>query len=465
MKNSSPLPLDCPYRLKEFPNALRCLALETTSNLCCVKCMIQVGNMDENPFTYELFHLLEHLSAVFTSKKYPSQKKVHEYFNSLGVTWNASTEDYDTSYWFVCENFLILKVLDVFLHSLTDFHLDQTIFHQEVHAVQEELRTWGDNLWYDAEYFQSKLLFPNQRASVSIKVSQQSVARATPETLLALRDYYYVPAKMLLILAAPAEILDTVLSFTECHLSHFQPKTCPIPIPLVLQSSFLHRPNVPLWDQRWPKIHQVQISSSTSQKTGFHDRLSLLFMEPLTSLNPTRYILECLLTILVNGDSRLNQKLRYELGLVYDIDYEINLDPMDSSFSTLTITTSLRPHSWSKALKVILQEIQNVLLKGVTEKEIHSYRLNTKMDSDSERDDQGPSRYIQNYAYDVLWTNHVITNQTKYTQMLSITPQLVHRFAPAFLDMNKLFVVVASAGKSPLLKKPTYQLTHSKGKE
>ena len=82
------------YYMKYFISKL------ATKDVIYTNLLVKFGVDDESLNELEYTHLMEHLFAFFTSKKYPHYNQVHSIFRDNGITFSAQTDDYYTKYSF-----------------------------------------------------------------------------------------------------------------------------------------------------------------------------------------------------------------------------------------------------------------------------------------------------------------------------------------------------------------------------
>ena len=140
--------MDVNHKIINLKNGVKILYIPfLKSKLVQIKVKVLHGQINENKNTAEFGHLLEHLNAKFTSKKFPNAKENSEKINNYGGNRNASITDYFTEYYVEGSIKHYDFFMDLILNSVLDFKFDSTIFEQEKQSVIEELHSIKSDPW------------------------------------------------------------------------------------------------------------------------------------------------------------------------------------------------------------------------------------------------------------------------------------------------------------------------------
>ena len=332
------------YRKEELPNGIR-LVSEVVPHVHSVAVGVWVmnGSRDEDEKVNGAFHFIEHL--LFKGTKTRDAKNIAFAIDSIGGQFDAFTTREYTCFYIKALD----KYLDTIMELLSDILLNSTFegeeFVKEKQVIMEEIKMSEDmpddylhNLFY-------KTFWGNHGLGRPILGTKKTITGLTPEFL---RKYFktsYQPQRM---------IISVVGNFGEEKL-----------IDLTRKYFIFENPegnNIP------PREKPVCKSGYVLKQKKLEQIYFCLGMPGLKQTSEERFI-KYILNLVLGGSisSRLFQKIREERGLVY------NICSFFTSFSDsgiLEVFGSTSPGNIEEILKLIFNEFDEIINKGITPKEI-----------------------------------------------------------------------------------------------
>lgn len=262
---------------------------------CAVGLYIGSGARFETPQTLGVSHCIEHM--LFKGTESLSARRIAEITDDTGGTLNAYTaKEYTCLYARV-----LARDTKTILSVIADMALHPALRPQELETekgvILEERNSYEDSpedLCMDMFY---ESFWPDDLIGQNIVGTRESIASMTPDMIRAHMQTFYVPERMVVVFSGAFD-RDEVLAACETHFGALQntgnPLRCTSPqtarfirtVPKDLQQNVLTLgfPGVPLGDKR---LHAYTYACSILGGTG---------------------------------SSRLFQRIREEMGLVYSID-------------------------------------------------------------------------------------------------------------------------------------------------
>lgn len=315
----------------ELQNGIRCLFLQvpgpefyTSVHVCC--------GMDlETPRTREHAHFLEHMMAAFTSVAHPDAAANNAFLQERGVHTNAMTSAKSTVYFLRAPVAHAAEVCPLFLHAMTDaFRADTAIFAQEKEAVVQELHGYMDDAMYEDDMHElTERYGPDHPRSQRYEAALERVKHTTLQDLAAFRAAWYVPHRMCWIIAGPLHALP-VCSCLSILENGFRRSAVAASLPPVAAYPAPAPPN--------PEVRCHKRSNATVTTK----RIRVIFRVPLTASDQEACLGMQLLQTLLSGGmaARLYAALRTELGLVYNVTCDLEVDPLQPELSAFEIETN-----------------------------------------------------------------------------------------------------------------------------
>jgi predicted Zn-dependent peptidase len=296
---------------------------------------VGVGSRYETDEIAGSTHFLEHLLFKGT-KSWPSAQAISEAIEGTGGIMNASTDKEMTVYWCKVAEPYFKTSLSVLVDMILNPLLDAREIEKERQVIYEELRMTNDYPSHRVDLLIDEMLWPNQPMGRDVGGSLESVANIKRDDLLNLMENQYGPNNVVVSVAGDVRHEDVVEYLTT---------------------------SIDTWTYREPwkcsPVHSQQSHPSVRLEYRETEQAHVCLGIPAASMKaPDRYAARLFNTLLGEGmTSRLFQKLREELGLVYDVHSEIS---HFKDCGSLMIYFGSEPARSLCAVSAIIEELVNV---------------------------------------------------------------------------------------------------------
>jgi predicted Zn-dependent peptidase len=419
--------MDIPFNLEELDNGLQLLTvLQPDSDIVYLEFQVPAGRYYEHE--YEAAHFLEHLIAHWTSKLYPNAHEINTRIGDLGAQSNASVSGNLARYYISGRSKDLAELAGVLINAYLDFSMDEGIFEQERNAVTEELRSQSVGSWLPLKEAVAEHLFPEHPASVKLEQRITSTAHIQSETLLDEYQRLYTPDRTLFVVVgdtSPQQIADIVKPLL--HMTPFH-KRSKITVP-----TFVAPKQTATELLYVPTLHETT-------------KVKFLYRLPFTKFDEQQFAVKLLCRLLVGGlSSRLLQKLRGELGLVYSVKCNADLDPVNHDLGTLKISMKTRPANVPTAIGVVLGELEQLAQRGPEKREIERLQNQLDVDESNIRLVDIPQKFAAQYSRGVLFGHSPKTFEWSFQQIRKqATHESIQALAQRIFKPDNLVIAYSS---------------------
>lgn len=311
---------------------------------------VNVGARDEPDDISGMSHFLEHLFFKGT-KKY-SARQISEIFDTLGAELNAfSAKEYTCFY-----TRLLDEHLPVGIEILSDMLQNPLMLDSDIasekEVILEEISLYEDTPDEKIHDLISSTLWAGHPLGKNILGRSETVKNFTSKGIRQFFSERYAP-KGILIAAAGSLKHNELVDLLE---KHFKPSRRE---PLVRH-------------ELEPKVEsRLLVYNKKTEQAHI-----CLGAEALRARDKDRFALAVLDVILGGGmSSRLYQEVREKRGLAYSI---YSYHSLYSETGLLAIYAGTRPTNAEKVIKLIKNEIESIIEKGITDKELHRAKEHLK---------------------------------------------------------------------------------------
>ncbi len=364
-------------------------------------------------------HFLEHLLFKGT-KSWPSAQAISEAIEGTGGIMNASTDKEMTVYWCKVAEPYFRTSLSVLVDMILQPLLDPQEIEKERQVIYEELRMTNDYPSHRVNLLIDEMLWPDQPMGRDVGGSLESVANIDRNDLQNLMANQYGPNNVVLSIAGNVSHEDVVEDLTRFIDTWIHRHPWPWSPVHVEQS----RPTVRLEYRETEQAH-VCLGIQTACM-GAHDRYAARLFNTLLGEGMT---------------SRLFQKLREELGLVYDVHSDMS---HFKDCGALTIYFGSEPARSLRAVSAVMEELTSAK-KNFSEDEIKKAKRLTKGRMLLGMED---SRSVaMSYGAQELMHGSVKTIDEITAAIDCLTPHDINEVAKKILQENQLNLAVVGPFK------------------
>ncbi len=331
--------------IKTLKNGLKIISLANDSAITSTALlMVKTGSKYESAKENGLSHFLEHLFFKGTKNR-PSALALSGELDSLGSEYNAFTSKEYTGYWIKVAAGRLISALDILADMLIFPLFPQAEIDREKGVIIEEIKMYEDNPLLHIEDVFETCLYGNTPAGREVIGSRKNVQSFSHRLLFNYYRRQYGGQSMTLILSgavSPAELKVASQLFSLAEKNPWQDK--------VAVKDKQNKPALKILTQ---KIDQVNLSLGARALAIDHPQEAAVR----------------LLSLILGGSmsSRLFISLRERRGLAY---YVKTIFEQYSDSGYLTTQAGVPLDKLKEALKIIIDEYNSVLAKGLSQREL-----------------------------------------------------------------------------------------------
>ena len=326
----------------EFENGFRVMLEQVDwARSATMGIWIGSGSRYEQEENSGISHFIEHM--LFKGTPRLSAWDIAERMDSIGGALNAYTAKEYTCVYARALNNNVPAALDIICDMVADPRLDEQDLNTEKGVILEEIGMYEDSpedVCVDRMY---SSVWRGSPLGANILGTRETVGAMTSDTLRAYKEKMYVPERMVASLAGSFD-RDSVLERLERHFGRMKNtgnRIVTSPAEYVQGNALLNR-----------DFEQTQIA------LGFPG---------ISSTDERRFAMQVLNSILGSASSsRLYQRIREELGLVYSIDF-FSASHLDSGLAGVMMAHA--PQSEERALYETICILDGIK-RNVSKKEI-----------------------------------------------------------------------------------------------
>ena len=331
------------YNTHTIKNGLRIIHLPSTSRVVYCGYQIAAGTRNELPGEEGMAHFCEHMTFKGTEKRNALQ--IINALEGLGGELNAFTNKEDTTFYAAISK----EHFDQAVNVLTDivFHSQypQQEIDKEVEVICDEIESYNDSpaeLIYDV--FEN-ILFEGHPLGHSILGKAEQLRTYTKEDALRFVRHYYRP--------------DNAIFFAYGDIDFKR---------LCKMLEAPENPDNPYMLGK-TEILKAPTGKTITRSLGTHQAHVMLGTQAYDIHHPLRIPLYLLNNILGGPgmNARLNLSLRERNGLVYTVESTM---VSYSDTGIWSVYFGCDPHDIKKCLRLIRRELDKVMLKPLSEKQL-----------------------------------------------------------------------------------------------
>lgn len=379
--------------------------------------MFKVGSRYEPKNINGVSHFLEHLFFKGTKNR-PSTLEISHELDSVGAAFNAFTSKEYTGYYIKLESHKLPLALDMLSDMLCNSLFDPKEIERERGVIIEEINMYEDNPMATVEEDLELLLYGENTLGRTIAGPKTTIQKITRNQILNYRKTHYHASNMIVAIAGKID---------EKNIQKEAEK-------------FFGDGKIPRKGKiRYEKIAIKQTKPRLHLKHKTTEQVHVAFGWP--ALAGTDANLEALqvLTIILGGNmsSRLFISIRERKGLCYFIRSSVN--PYED-VGNVVIQAGIDKQRIEPALKAILEEVDILLEKGITDKELQKAKdfVRGKLVLQLEDSEEIASWLTQR----ALFTPKVMTPEEKMKKLDAVTKEDVMKIARKIFRKNLLNLAI-----------------------
>ncbi len=342
------------YNLKN--GAEVCLVPLKDAQSVTVLIMFPVGSRYETSTLNGASHFIEHLFFKGTKKR-PNTLKLTSEIDRLGAEYNAFTSKEYTGYYIKSAAKYLETSLDILSDMLFNSLFDPKEMEREKKVVAEELKMYKDNPLMNIETVFENTLYKGSPLGWDIGGTVKHVLNYKREDVLTFRDTHYLPSQMRIVIAGAIDTQTTQM--VEQYFGHQRSNKKP---------NHTYKPAV---FGSTKQSERMVIEHKTT------DQVQMMVGFPGFSHTDPRVHAETVMNTILGGSmsSRLFIQIRERRGLAYVV--RSGADQFrDTGYAF--VRAGLEAKNINKALSVIKEQIEKIVAKGVTKKELEDAKTHIR---------------------------------------------------------------------------------------
>jgi len=380
--------------------------------------MFPVGSRYEPEKLSGVSHYVEHLMFKGTKKRKNTLVLTRE-IDRLGAEYNAFTGKEYTGYYIKTDAQYSEVTIDILADMLFNSTFDPKEMEREKGPIIEELRMYNDNPMMNIDNIFEDLLFAGCPLGRDIGGTEKHVRSYKRPDVLAFKKKYYQPKNMHVIVAG--KIDEKTQELVETYFGagrNYGP---------------VARSYKPFCFGPEAKKNRIAVQKKNT------DQAQLMLGFPGFSYTSKHNAAASVLNTILGGSmsSRLFIQIRERRGLAYMVRSGAE-QFRDTGY--LYVRAGLEAKNINKAIKVIRQEIEKIIEKGVSVRELKNAKTHIRGALTLALEDS--SAQANWYAKQVLFQKKVVAPEKKLEKIDRVTRKDVQDLARRVYKFNRMRVAV-----------------------
>ncbi len=403
------------YKLKNKANVILVPQRDTQSTTFLV--MYPVGSRYESQKMSGVSHYVEHLMFKGTQKRKNTLTLTRE-IDRLGAEYNAFTGKEYTAYYIKVDVKYTQVALDILADMLFNSKFDPKEMEKEKPVIVEELRMYRDNPLMNIENVFEENLYQGALGR-DIGGTDKHVMGFDRSDVLAFRDKYYHPKAMNIVVAG--KMHDDVKNFISQYFEHENSK----------KNIAGHYEKALFGSSKKQDRLKVEYKKT--------DQTQLMLGFPGFSHTDEKNYVGSVLNAIFGGSmsSRLFIQVRERRGLAYMVRSGSETY-RDSGY--FFIRAGLENKNINKAIGVIQKEIEKLVKKGVTKRELADAKTHIRGGVTLSFEDS--STQANWYARQALFHPQIQSPEEELKKIEAVTGEQIQALAKHVFDWNKMRIAV-----------------------
>ena len=367
---------------------------------------VAAGSRYETKENSGISHFIEHI--VFKGSEKRNAFEIARGMDSIGAQVNAYTTKEYTFFYTKALDYQILSAADILLDMIRNPRLDEKDIETEKGVILEEIAMCEDDpsdVCYESN---ERSIFSGSSLSLDILGTRESVSSFSKETFSSFMEKFYVPERMVIGISGnfgEEEIVEKINEYFSCCKD---------------TGNELNASDVP-FKKEYSLI-----------KRSFEQNHLMLSFKGVGIKHEDLYSLQLCCFILGSGSSsRLNQRIREQLGLVYDISAWLG---RYNGGGYIAVSLSLNEASEEMALKETCKIISQ-LKNDISEKELAAAK--EKLTASLIMAREQPQSKLSSFGYTQLMLSEFISDDKIIEEIRAVTLEKVKEDAEKYFDLKK----------------------------
>tara|TARA_B100000795_G_C22805557_1_gene444636 strand:+ start:2657 stop:3985 length:1329 start_codon:yes stop_codon:yes gene_type:complete len=413
--------MDIKYKKYVLKSGIKIVIIPMDTKLTYLSANFLLGHNFENKSNSQITHYYEHLMAELTSEKYKNRSNIMNELSRRGAIRNAFVSSNQMSFYIrgLYEDFEYY--VDILSNTLHKFYIDKDIAIKEKKIAIQEYNNYISNFDYNFDLKIFKYLYPKYEYIIDHKYHIKNIKKFTINDVKRFIKNKICSKDIVILAVCPKNKVKN----TENNINKYFGK-------LKMKKNCTNKYNILNHINNQFKVIHI------NNKYNDNVLLKLIVNKKIKYLSKEQLLLEILDDILFGLDNGIfYKKLRIELGLIYNISFNTDIDIV-SSISSYEINTSCN----QKNLPIIIDEIIKILATYKLKKEdFENSKIRLKIKRENKKFTNLTS--YNDYKIHLLYNKHFYSNKDLFKLFESITYkeliQYYEKFRNDILNKGILF--------------------------
>jgi predicted Zn-dependent peptidase len=412
------------HKKTTFNNKVRLITVPSKdTNAVTVLFLFGVGSRYESKNVNGVSHFIEHLMFKGTKKR-PTTLDISKELDSVGAEFNAMTSKDYTGYYIRIDNKKAELAVDILSDMLLNSKFENIEINRERGVIVEEINMYHDNPLMHVETILEESIYSGNSLGWDVAGPASVIRKVTRKQIIDYKNKFYRPDNVVVVVAG--KITDKIKR--------------------VIEEKFVNKFGVHDTDLEPYKNYNL-VQKEPRIKVQYKDtkqvQLALGFPS-FSNKTDDKYSLN-LMTIILGGNmsSRLFISVRERRGLCYFIRCFPNYY---QDTGNVVIQAGLDKSRIDEAIKVIMQELDRIKKKGVTQKELNDAKAYIRGKTILSL--ENTSSLAEYYSKQELLSGELLSPDQKFKKIQKVTRADIQTIAKTVFDTNKTNLALIGPFKS-----------------
>ncbi|NBS41407.1 insulinase family protein, partial [bacterium] len=320
---------------------------------------VKVGSRYEYADINGASHYIEHLMFKGTKRR-PTTLDISRDLDAVGAEYNAFTGKEYTGYYITIEAGKLPLAVDMIHDMMFHSKYDAAEMDRERGVIIEEINMYNDNPMMHVEDLLEEAMFDGSTLGWNIAGDAKRMRGMTREQVIAFRDAYYIPSRV--VIGVAGKVNKSTLALIKKTFGSVKAKPAPAEYEKIAPKA-----------AKAAKTSKAALSVRVQEKHV--EQLQVAFGFPSYGVADKRNAALSILGSILGGtmSSRLFVSVREKKGLCYFVRAENSAYDDTGAFA---IRSGLDKSRLKEAVKTIVEEIEKIKKTGVTPRELKDAKDN-----------------------------------------------------------------------------------------
>jgi predicted Zn-dependent peptidase len=393
----------------KLKNGIRIIIVPLNTKLTYISTNYLLGRFKEKSNEAGLTHYCEHLLGCLTSQKYKSSVYVSEEIYRRGGNYNAYVSEYEMSIYISGIYDDLEFYMDILSNTINNFYVDEDIKKKEKGVIVQEYMGYISNNNYMFEYNIFNFLYPKYSYLADYKKQIKYIKYFDDDNVNGYIKRHMNTDNLVISITCPLKKVKEAIKNVKKYFGIIKYKKTIHEYPVIKHNNTC--------------IKIVNIMNSITDK---NNSIVIHLSKYIEYLSEEYLILNFYIKkILFNFDAGIfYNKLRKELGIIYNIEFNVNVDNYNPDMSNYVIKSKCH----RKYTMVFLDNFIDILKNyEIEEEHIFNAKRHFKYIYESTKF-YNLSSYNDEYKNQILFNKKFVASKDIYKKLQSIKSSQIKEY-------------------------------------